>query len=100
MIKEINKTIQTSSTLSLKDEKALVKRAAELEALKPTVKVAHQQNEQTNYLKNSVNELKNRMLENYNIIGEITDELSCLQNQQNKLYQEFESDKKEIQAKR
>jgi uncharacterized coiled-coil DUF342 family protein len=48
MIKDINKTIQTSSTLSLKEEKILVKRAAELETLKPTVKVAYQQNEQTN----------------------------------------------------
>jgi len=45
MIKTIDNTIQHSSNLTLKEEKKLVKRAAELEALKPLLPAAQNQTE-------------------------------------------------------
>lgn len=51
MIIEINKTITTSSNLSFKEEKKLVKRVAELESLKPLLSVAHHQTVQSQTLK-------------------------------------------------
>lgn len=44
-LKEIDNKIQHSSNLSLREEKKLVKRVAELEALKPLLPSAHNQNE-------------------------------------------------------
>jgi len=83
MIKDINKTIQTKSKLSMTEEKKLVKRAAELESLKPHLSVAHNQNVQTKNLKKDAYDLKQKMTENYTTVSKYNEEINELQGQLN-----------------
>jgi len=76
MIKTIDNTIQHSSNLTLKEEKKLVKRAAELEAIKHLLPAAQNQTEQSKTIKKNAFDLRNEMKENYEAVSKLNDDIN------------------------